>query len=401
MRFIKCSKENSVYRKEEGGTLLIVAIYVDDLFVTGNTLKVISDFKAGMSSKFEMSDLGRLTYYLGIEVLQVEDGIEIKQEGYARRILREAGLETCNSTQEPMEFGLLVSKAQEEIEIDTKKYRRNVGCLQYLLHTRPDLAFSAGVTSRYMHSPRKSHGEVMKHILRYLIGTIGFGLKFNRGGSKKIVGFSDSSHNIDPDDGRSTTGHMFYFGSSPITWCSQKQNTIALSSCEAEFMASTEAAKQAIWLQDLLSEITRWKTEQITIHIDNKSAIELTKNPVFHGRSKHIHKRYHFIRECIENEVVDVEHVPGVEQRADILTKALARLKFKEMRSLLGVQYLTKKNLKLKGVNVGFDGAFIDGDQESAELDNDGFDEPMLPVEYDLIIRWFRVHSSPSRERQE
>lgn len=222
MGFIKCPKETSVYRKEEGGNLLIIAIYVDDLFVTGNTLKVIREFKIGMSTKFEMSDLGKLTYYLGIEVMQTKDGIEIKQEGYARKILREAGLETCNPTQVPMEFGLKVSKAQDEEEIDSTWYRRNVGCLRYLLHSRPDLAFSVGVASRYMQNPRKSHGDILKHILRYLKGTVAFGLKFDRGGSKKIIGFSDSSHNIDQDDGRSTTGHIFYFRSSPITWCSQK-----------------------------------------------------------------------------------------------------------------------------------------------------------------------------------
>jgi len=112
----------------------------------------------------------------------------------------------------------------------------------------------------------------------------------------RLVGYSDSSHNVDPDDGRSTVGHIFYLGKGPISWCSQKQDTVAMSSCEAEFMAGTEATKQAIWLQDLLSEITGTSSESVTIRIDNKSAIALTKNPVFHGRSKHIHRRYHFIR---------------------------------------------------------------------------------------------------------
>ncbi|CAA7021062.1 unnamed protein product [Microthlaspi erraticum] len=350
--FKKCAKESAVYRKQEGGSLLIIAIYVDDLFVTGNTLKAIDEFKAGMSSKFEMSDLGKLTYYLGIEVNQGEDGIEIKQEGYARRIIKEAGLDDCNPTQIPMKFGLKVSKALEETEIVPKNYRRNVGCLRYLLHTRPDLAFSVGVSSRYMQSPRKSHGDLMKHILRYLKGSYAYGLKYGRG-SKTLTGFSDSSHNIDQDDGRSTTGHMFYFGTSPITWCSQKQDMVSLSSCEAEFMAATEAERQAIWLQELLGEITREEVKQVTIKIDNISAIALTKNPVFHGKSKHIHKRYHFIRECIERELVDVEHVPGTEQKADILTKALARIKFVEMRSFIGVQDMSRTKSKLKREIVG------------------------------------------------
>lgn len=144
----------------------------------------------------------------------------------------------------------------------------------------------------------------MKEILRYLQGTLAHGLVFRRArDDMKLVGYSDSSHNVDEDDGRSTTGHVFYYSGSPITWCSTKQETVTLSSCEAEFMAATEAAKQAIWLQDLLEEIIGKLSEKVTIFIDDKSALALTKNPVFYGRSKHIHRRYHFIRECVENEL--------------------------------------------------------------------------------------------------
>lgn len=152
-----------------------------------------------------------------------------------------------------------------------------------------------------------------------------------------MIGYSDSSHNVDPDDGRSTTGNIFYLNGNPITWCSQKQETVALSSCEAEFMASTETARQAVWLQELLGEIINKESDKVVIRIDNKSAIALTKNPVFHGRSKHIHSRYHLIRECVERYQVAVEHVAGSKQKADILTKALGRLKYKEMKDLIGI----------------------------------------------------------------
>ncbi|XP_013616892.1 PREDICTED: uncharacterized mitochondrial protein AtMg00810-like [Brassica oleracea var. oleracea] len=325
MRFEKCMKEPSVYCKTEGGDLLIIAIYVDDLFVTGTSLKVIRQFKEEMSKKFEMSDLGKLTYYLGIEVIQGADGIRIKQERYAQGILRDTKMEACNATQIPMEENLKISKAEDEREIDTTEFRR-IGCLRYLLHTRPDLCYAVGVLSRYMHNPRDSHGQAIKHILRYVKETTNYGMFFKKNGSKSVVGYSDSSHNIDLDDGRSTSGHAFYYGSSLITWTSQKQQTVALSSCEAEIMASTEAAKQAIWIKELLSEILSKEGERVKLRIDNKSAIALTKNPVFHGRSKHVLKKYHFIRECVENGHIEVEHVPGVEQKADILTKPLGRI---------------------------------------------------------------------------
>ncbi|GJY86637.1 hypothetical protein Tco_0500663 [Tanacetum coccineum] len=202
----------------------------------------------------------------------------IKQERYARKILKEAGMEYCNATLYLMEKDLKLSKAEDEPEVEATQYRKVVGCLHYLLDTRPYLTYS--------------------------------------------IGYSDSSHNVDIDDGRSTTGHVFYLGTSPIIWCSQKE---------------------------LLAEVTGLERQKVIIRVDNKSAIALSKNPVFHGRSKHIHTRYHFIHECVENEQVIVEHVSGENQRADPLTKALARIRFEEMRLLLGVQELPSSTQKFKG----------------------------------------------------
>ncbi|KAG7547963.1 Zinc finger CCHC-type [Arabidopsis suecica] len=317
-------------------------------------LGVINKFKQEMASTFEMSDLGKLTYYLGIEVNQRQEGIVLNQTRYALKILEEAGMRDCNSVHIPMEVGLKLSKSETEKEVDATAFRRNVGCFRYLLHTRPNLSYCVGVLSRYMQSPRESHEAAMKQCLRYLKGTTTLGLIFKRCTSvPKLIGYSDSSHDVDEDDGKSTAGHVFYLGEIPISWCSQKQETVAMSSCEAEFMGGTEAAKQAIWLQDILSEITGTLSEKVVIRLDNKSAIALTKNPMFHGRSKHIHRRYHFIRECVENGLIEVEHVPGNEQRADILTKALGKIKFKEMRELIGVQDVVNKDFKLKEEIVG------------------------------------------------
>lgn len=223
----------------------------------------------------------------------------------------------CNATQYPMDAGLKLSKAQEESSVNEKEYRRTIGCLRYLTHTWPELSYSVGILSRYIHERKASHSAALKQILRYIKGTLAYGLNFKRSNEKMwtVEGYSDSSHNVDADDGRSTTCHMFYVTDCLITLCSQKQETVALSSCEAEFMAATEAAKQAIWLQELLAELMDGTCKKVIIRIDNKYAIALTKNPVFHGRSKHIHKRYHFIRECIDNDQVEVEHVARTLQR--------------------------------------------------------------------------------------
>jgi ribonuclease HI len=185
--------------------------------------------------------------------------------------------------------------------------------------------------------------QAVKHLIRYIKGTINYGIEYTKGNNKEITGYCDSSFGTDQDDGKGTTGTIFYYNNAPITWSSIKQNTVALSSCEAEFMAATSAACQAIWLQGLLGELFEEEPKKITIYVDNKSAIQLMKNPVFHGRSKHINTRYHFIRQCIEEGKIQVEHISGEQQKADILTKALQRMKFIEMRSTMGLKDLEEK----------------------------------------------------------
>lgn len=246
LKFRRCSKEPSLYRKEEENKIFLVVVYVDDLLVTWSSLNAILEIKQEMASKFEMSDLRKLTYYLGIEVVQHEGGIVLKQDRYARRILEETGMDLCNLTHVPMEINAKFSIAPDEEKIDEKEYRRTIGCLRYLIHTRPDLSFSVGVLSRYMQEPKASHSAALKQILRYLRGTCTLGLHYSRGHEARLMGYSDSSHNVDIDNGKSTSGHIFYCGESHLTWSSTKQEIVALSSCEAEFMVATEAAKQAI-----------------------------------------------------------------------------------------------------------------------------------------------------------
>lgn len=138
-------------------------------------------------------------------------------------------MQDCNAVHTPMEAGLVLSSAEDEKSVDEKEFRRNIGCLRYLLHMHPDLAYSVGLLSRYMHKPKTSHAAALKQILRYLKGTVAHGLTFTQGSKMELIGYSDSSHNIDEDDGRSTTWHIFYLNKCPITWCSQKQETVALS----------------------------------------------------------------------------------------------------------------------------------------------------------------------------
>ncbi|KAI3522492.1 hypothetical protein L1887_00319 [Cichorium endivia] len=341
--FTRCFQEYSVYtRKKDGGTL-IVGVYVDDLLVTGNCSKNVDEFKKEMKARFEMSDLGLLTYYLGIEVSQHATGITLKQEAYAKNILKKTRMLDCNATRSPMEHKLRLSKDEEGELVDPTEYRSIVGALRYLTHTRPDLSFTVGVVSRFMEKPTVKHLQAVKGILRYIKGTLSYGLAYTRGENRvTLTGYSDSDFGNDLNDGKSTGGTAFYMNGNLVTWASQKQRSVALSSCEAEFMAATMAACQGIWLRRLLSEITGQNVPPVTLFVDNRSALDLMKNPVFHGRSKHINIRYHFIRECVENGEIVVSHVCGTKQKADILTKTMARVKHEEMRNLIGVKPINK-----------------------------------------------------------
>ncbi|KAG6520324.1 hypothetical protein ZIOFF_017373 [Zingiber officinale] len=335
--FKKCTQEHAVYTRRKGEVSILVGVYVDDLIVTGSSTENINKFKQQMMAEFDMSDLGLLSYYLGIEVEQQKNRILLRQSAYAKKILSHFKMADCNATKHPMEPKTQLHKDLEGTPIDATEYRRLIGCLRYLLHTRPDLSYSVGMASRYMERPTIMHHKVVKQILRYLKGTIHFGLVYIKGPQEFcIFGYSDSDLAGDLDGRKSTSGMAFYLNESLVSWNSQKQKTVALSSCEAEFMAATTAACHALWLKSLASELTGVEPKPVTLFVDNKSAIALMKNPVFHGRSKHIDTKFHFIRECVEKGQIEVEFVNTGEQRADVLTKALSGVKLAAMRQLLG-----------------------------------------------------------------
>ncbi|KAM3271852.1 hypothetical protein ACQJBY_042201 [Aegilops geniculata] len=242
----------------------------------------------------------------------------------------------CNSCNTPMENRLKLKKNTGEV-VDSTEYRSLIGSLRYLVNTRPDISYAVGILSRFMESPGKEHWVAVKQLLRYIRGTLGLGCFFRKGEKDVLTGYSDSDHAGDLNDRKSTTGVVFFLGSGVITWTSQKQKIVALSSCKAEYIAGATAATQDVWLSRLLAEMLGEKVQKVKLKIDNKLAIELSKNPVHHERSKHIDLRYHYIRECVELGRVDVEHVRTGDQVADILTKSLGRTQFSELRHRLGI----------------------------------------------------------------
>lgn len=227
---------------------------------------------------------------------------------------------------------------------DVTTYCSIVGALRYLVNTRPDLAFSVSYVSkfiahRFMAEPHEDHLVAVKHILRYIAGTLEYGVQYTRGeaGKLRLCGYNDSDMVGDADDRKSTTGGIYFLAQSPIIWQSQKHKVVALSSCEAEYVAATSTTCQGVWLAGLLEEIMGAPPATAMLKVDNKSAIALSKNPVHHDGSKHIQICHHYIRECVEVGKIDIDNVSSSLQLGDLLTKPLSRARFQELRKLIGV----------------------------------------------------------------
>lgn len=302
----------------------------------------MNDFMDRMCEEFQFT-VKDLNFFLGIEITVRDNGtIQMHQEGYARRILMKFGMDECNPVSVPMEPHQITTTfdhPQDFKQAGNVPYRELVGSLMYLAtNSRPDIAFALSYASQHMENPSMMHWNALKRILRYLKGTLGFGIKFSRDFDVRLSVFSDADYAGDIKTRRSHTGFVLMLGSTPISWCSQKQKTVALSS--TEYIAASESVKELIWIQRLFNEIFISVDGIPFLFCDNQSSIRLIKNPEFHKRTKHINVKYHFIREKFSNGFFDLQYVSTDDQVADILTKPLAKDKFTRFRSLMGIVQL-------------------------------------------------------------
>jgi hypothetical protein len=209
-----------------------------------------------------------------------------------------------------------------------------------MIYSRPDIAYPVGKLSRYMANPSETHMTAAKHMLRYLSGTRCAGVVYSQQAQNhhQLVGFSDADWAGDKGTRKSTSGYVFMLNGGPVSWASKRQSSVALSSCEAEYYALTQAGKEAVWINQLLTEITGENQGPLTILCDNQAAIASTENPRFHGRMKHVEIHHHFIRELVKDKKITVTWIDTDNMVADGLTKTLDRTKFGRFLKLLSVK---------------------------------------------------------------
>lgn len=338
MGFEKDASEQTLFTKvNKQGSYLIISLYVDDLIYTGNDEVMMKEFKESMMKEFEMSDMGKMKYFLGIEVMQFDGGIFVSQKKYVKEVLKRFGMSESNAVLNPIVPGFKIHRDDDGVKVDGSLFKQLVGSMIYLTATRPDVMYTVSLVSRYMSEPTELHLTAAKRILRYLQGTIGYGILYQKGGNQELVGYTDSDYAGSVEDRKSTSGYAFILSDAAVAWSSRKQPIVTLSTTEAEFVAAAATACQLVWMKRILARIGYEGSSSPVIFCDNSSTIKLSKNPVMHGKSKHIDVRFHFLRNLVNEGAMQLKFCSTQDQTADIFTKPLKLEKFQELRGKLGV----------------------------------------------------------------
>ncbi|WKA05326.1 hypothetical protein VitviT2T_023300 [Vitis vinifera] len=332
------NSNHTLFLKKQHGKITALIVYVDDMVVTGNDPKERKALQNYLSKEFEMKDLGHLKYFLGIEVSRSSEGIFLSQRKYALDLLQETGMSGCQPVNTPIEEGLKLCVEPNQVSTDKGRYQRLVGRLMYLAHTRPDLAYALSVVSQYMHNPREQHMNAVMRILRYLKNAPGKGILFAKNvNHQSIEVYTDADWAGAVDDRRSTSGYFTFVCGNLVTWKSKKQNVVACSSAEAEFRGMALGLCEALWLRLLLQDLGYLSRQPIRLFCDNKVACDIAHNPVQHDRTKHVEVDRFFIKEKLDDKIVELPKIRSEDQLADILTKAVSSQVFSKFLDKLSM----------------------------------------------------------------
>jgi hypothetical protein len=287
-----------------------------------------------MIQKFEMSMMGELKYFLGFQVKQLQEGTFISQTKYIQDILTKFGMKDAKPIKTPMGTNGHLDLNTGGKSVDQKVYWSMIGSLLYLCASQQDIMISVCMCARFQGDPKEVHLRVVKRIVRYLVYTPKFGLWYRRGSTFDLIGYSDADWAGCKIDRKSTSGTCQFLRRSLVSWASKKQNSVALSTVEAEYIAAGHCCAQLLWMRQTLRDYG-YKLSKVPLLCDNESAIRMVDNPVKHSCTKHIDIRYHFLRDHQQRGDIEIAYVSTKEQLADIFTKPLDEKTFSKLRNEL------------------------------------------------------------------
>lgn len=339
LQFRVSKEEPCLFIREKNGAKVVLALYVDDGLVAATHQEDLQEFLGQLEAEFKIVQ-NEATYFLGLEIEKFDNGdIKICQKSYAQKILERFNFSDCHPVSTPMLPSPESSNSGKAPEkVSTYPYRQAVGALMYLmLGSRPDLAYSVGFLSRSLENPCSEDIARLKRVFRYVAGTSDLGIIYRQNAEKGVFeSYSDADFGGCTKTGRSTSGVVIIYAEGAVSWLSQRQGTVTLSSTEAELVAANEGAKEAVWLSRLLQEITPLK-EIPALQIDNGPAIRLSENPENHRRTKHIQRKHFFIRELVAAKKLSIAKVASEQQVADILTKPSGAVKLRLLCGRMGL----------------------------------------------------------------
>ena len=350
--FIKNVDEPCVYKKISGSAVVFLVLYVDDILLIGNDVPTLQNVKAWLGKCFSMKDLGEAAYILGIKIYRDRSKklIGLSQSTYIDKVLKRFSMQDSKRGFLPMGHGISLCKSQcpktqdERDRMQKIPYASAMGSIMYaMLCTRPDVSCALSLTSRYQSDPGEAHWIAVKNILKYLRRTKDAYLVYGGHEDELVVnGYTDAGFQSDKDDFRSQSGYVFRLNGAAVSWKSSKQATVADSTTEDEYIAASDAAKEAVWLKKFIGElgVVPSIANPIALYCDNNGAIAQAKEPRSHQRSKHILRKFHLIREIIERGDVKICRVPTDDNIADPLTKPLPQSKHDYHTRGMGIRYL-------------------------------------------------------------
>ncbi|GKD55997.1 ribonuclease H-like domain-containing protein [Tanacetum coccineum] len=301
----RCDSSLFIYR--HGMDIAYLLIYVDDIILTASSTDLLQRIISSLHKEFEMTDFGALNYFLGISVTRDSTGMFLSQRKYAMELLERAHMANCNSTRTPVDTESKLGSDGEPVS-DPTLYRSLAGGLQYLTFTRPDISYVVQQICLFMHDPREPYMAALKRVLRYVQGTLDFGLQLYSSPSSSLVAYTDADWAGCPTTRRSTSGYCVFLGDNLLSWSAKRQHTLSRSSAEAEYMGVANVVAETAWIRNLLCELHSPLHSAIIVYYDNVSAIYLTTNPVQHQRTKHIEIDIHFVRDMVARGQVRVLH---------------------------------------------------------------------------------------------